>query len=105
MMKLLYNTEDWREILAAEIDLAEHTYGQVFDQECYSDLADQLCTNVLNRLQYAGVDYVQSHRQSCGSFVIIQTGSPAEIDIFNSAVDAELATIDFNARVHELASI
>ena len=90
MLKLRWNTEDWRELITGR--LLDETLARLDETEV-DDLADQLCSETLRRLDDSGVPNEQAHQQSSGAFAIIQAGTQAERAAFESAVDAAIEVL------------
>ena len=88
MLKLRYKTEDWREALIDVVCQVESDLDVEFDMICYDECADELCNDVLRRLDGAGVEYEQAYQQSVGSCVIVQSGTDSERAEFDRAFDA-----------------
>lgn len=88
MLKLRYNTEDWRDLIASEIDAVESELGVDNDAGVYDEAADLLCTEVLDWLTEHDVEHERAYQQSHGNWIIIQSGTDAEREKFHEAVEA-----------------
>src|SRR5690606_35208433 len=89
MLRLRYNTEDWREQLAGIIDKACEEFGleaSHIDDVMWEDAADHLCSDTLDLLERRGVEFEQAHQQSRGAFVIVQDGEPHEVKAFEECL-------------------
>jgi len=87
MLKLRHDTEDWREALAEDIDIAETSCGADNDVTNYDELADELCRDVLDLLDAAGIAHQRVYQQTRGAFVLVQDGSDDESHAFYVALD------------------
>ena len=90
MLKLRYNTADWREELLAAIDYHESKYDVELEVHDYDEIADELRERTLDHLSLAGVGYGRAMQQSHGPFVIVQSGTPEEINAFCAALEEEM---------------
>lgn len=100
MLKLRYDTADWRDALASVIDSVEHELKVEHEASCYDNLADELCSIVLSKLLQANVKYKQAYQQSKSAFAIVQEGVPEELEAFDMAVDEALKEIEPEVRKH-----
>lgn len=105
MLKLKYETECWQAAIANEIDRAEMAAGVDLGSEIYEDSADQFRRDVCNALSDAGVDYERAYQQSVGTQVIVQAGTKAERDAFDTACESAIpAARKAIARVIEVST-
>jgi len=95
MIKIRYETEDWRDKLGSVIDFVEGRLGASLNVNCYDEVADELCNRVLARLIDEGYEVKPAYQQSVGNYVLLQHASTeAERDAFDSALQAELGVIE-----------
>lgn len=89
MLRLRYNTEDWRNCLNDAIDSACREHGldtSYYGDECWNEAADQLCSDTLAMLDKRDIEYERAHQQSRGTHVIVQDGEPHEIEVFDECL-------------------
>jgi hypothetical protein len=88
-MKLMWETEYWREQMLDAIDSAEHSAGVTMDSSAFDETAKELRDRVVNRLYDGGFRVTWSYQQSVGALVLFQSGTPSERAAVDSAVESE----------------
>lgn len=101
MLRLRYNTEDWRNCLNDAIDSACREHGMdtsYYGDECWNDVADQLCIDTLAMLDKRDIEYERAHQQSRGTHVIVQSGEPDEVEAFDECLAKAMETAEREVR-------
>lgn len=88
MLRIRFDTEDWREHLIDDISDLEWELDVDQDASNYDDVADAFCCATLDLLAHRDIDYERAYQQSVGTNVLLQRGgSEAEREAFDSAME------------------
>lgn len=89
-MKLMFETEYWREQLLTYISDLEAETGVTLDTHRYDDIAKELRSRVKDRLFFDhDIEVTWSYQQSVGAFVLVQSGTEQEMRALDRAFGME----------------